>query len=82
MFFTLQGNVATIVRKDQYGVSVGGTFDAVSVQAFGRRTFQDTTLYGVGASYNLGGGASLVGGVTAGSGATPTRADFGVAMRF
>jgi outer membrane protein OmpU len=39
------------------------------------------TSYGLGASYNLGGGASLVGGVERTTQKT-TRADFGVSFRF
>lgn len=39
------------------------------------------TAYGLGASYNLGGGASLVGGVERTTQKT-TRADFGVSFRF
>ena len=51
------------LARDQYGLSVSGSFDAVTVTAFGRRDFSSNTHYGLGASYDLGGGASIVGGV-------------------
>lgn len=78
---TLQGNLG-LAKRDQYGLSVGGSFDAVSGNAFVRRTFDDTTVYGIGASYDLGGGASVVGGIAGGNRGTSTRADLGVAMSF
>jgi outer membrane protein OmpU len=69
---------------DQYGLSVTGTFDATTVTAFARRDFADNTHYGVGGSYNLGGGASIVGGVVRQDlGATSnTIADFGLSFSF
>ena len=50
-------------RRDQYGISMAATFDAVGVSAFAHRDFFRTTNIGVGASYDLGGGARIVGGV-------------------
>ena len=71
----------------QYGLSATGSFDAVSVTAFGRRDFAEDTHIGLGASYNLGGGASLRGGVVntnfkAAGVKSRTVADFGVAFSF
>lgn len=51
------------VSKNQMGVSVSGGFDATTVTAFVRRDFAKDTHYGIGASYDLGGGASLAGGI-------------------
>jgi len=68
---------------DQYGLSVSTTFDATTVTAFARNDFNDDTHYGLGAAYDLGGGASLVGGIVrndAGTGST--LADFGLKFKF
>lgn len=78
---TLQGNLGT-AKRDQYGLSIGGSFDAVSGNVFARRTFDNVTVYGIGASYDLGGGASVVGGLAGGNRGTATRADLGIAMSF
>ena len=71
----------------QYGLSATGTFDAVSVTAFGRRDFAEDTHAGLGASYDLGGGASLRGGVVntnfnAAGVKSRTVADLGLAFSF
>jgi outer membrane protein OmpU len=71
----------------QYGVSASGTFDAVTVSAFGRRDFDKDTHIGIGAAYNLGGGASVRGGIVntnfnAAGKASRTVADLGVAFTF
>lgn len=74
-------------RRSQYGLSVSGDFDATTVTAFAKRGFT-TTDYGIGASYDLGGGASLMGGISRqGSNSTleissRTRADFGLNFSF
>jgi outer membrane protein OmpU len=72
-------------RRDQYGISMAASFDAVGVSAFAHRDFFRTTNIGVGASYDLGGGARIVGGVRnenpKGS-SSNTTADFGVAFSF
>ncbi len=79
--------VALDGRRTQYGLSATGTFDAVTVSAFGYRNFF-TTDYGIGASYDLGGGASFRGGIArsgsnAGAGIEAnTVADIGVAFTF
>ncbi|MGP9789771.1 porin [Roseinatronobacter sp. NSM] len=75
------------LRRNQYGLSVSGDFDATTVTAFINRNFE-TTNYGIGASYDLGGGASLVGGISRrGSNTTTgtdnrTRADMGLNFSF
>ncbi|TVP73096.1 MAG: porin [Rhodobacteraceae bacterium] len=66
----------------QYGLSVSGSFDEVTVTAFGRRDFDSDTHYGIGASYNLGGGAALRGGVVRNGTSSDTVADFGLAFTF
>jgi outer membrane protein OmpU len=73
--------------KDQYGLSASGTFDAITVSAFGRRDFDKDTHIGIGASYDLGGGAALRGGVintnfNAAGRKSRTVADMGVAFTF
>jgi len=73
--------------RDQYGLSVSGSFDAVTVTAFGRRDFSSNTHYGLGASYDLGGGASFVGGVVRDGTPTATSsnqtiADLGLTFSF
>lgn len=73
------------LRRDQYGVSGSMKFDAITASAYYRRGFDDFNNFGVGASYDLGGGASLVGGIvrrTASGAPNQTRADFGVSMSF
>ncbi|WFE75592.1 porin [Roseinatronobacter sp. S2] len=53
----------TNLSRSHYGLSVTGEFDATTVTAYARRTIQSSTNYGIGASYDLGGGATLVGGI-------------------
>ena len=53
---------------DQYGVSASYKMDALTATAYWRKESIDVlaadyTAYGLGASYDLGGGASVVGGV-------------------
>lgn len=73
------------VSKNQMGVSVSGGFDATTVTAFVRRDFAKDTHYGLGASYDLGGGASLDGGIVRTRFNAPgnrTVADLGLNFRF
>ncbi|MCC5961225.1 MAG: porin [Rhodobacteraceae bacterium] len=60
---TILGGLTNLSRS-HYGLSVSGEFDATTVTAFARRTIQSSTNYGIGASYDLGGGATLVGGIS------------------
>ncbi len=96
------GNLGNILkdtrqfRRDQYGASVEANFDEVTVSLFGNRDFFGSTKAGIGASYDLGGGAQIVGGIarertydvqavleeTDTSRTRRTRADFGVKMSF
>ncbi|MCH8467523.1 MAG: porin, partial [Roseinatronobacter sp.] len=78
---------AGFAAKDQYGLSASGTFDAITVSAFGRRDFAKDTHIGVGAAYNLGGGATLRGGVVntnfnAANKKSRTVGDLGLAFTF
>ncbi|SDX30267.1 porin [Roseicitreum antarcticum] len=75
---------ATGAVSAQYGLSASATFDAVGVSAFVRRDFTDLTHYGIGGSYDLGGGAALKGGIVRQELAVgdATRADFGIAFDF
>jgi len=50
-------------KRDQYQLSLAGTFDATTVTAYYARNYGGAQSAGVGASYDLGGGASIVGGI-------------------
>lgn len=69
---------------DQFGISLDYAFGATTVTAFAREVDPDvgasSTYIGVGASYDLGGGASLVGGIVDND--VDTVADFGVSFKF
>ncbi|PZX42117.1 outer membrane protein OmpU [Roseinatronobacter thiooxidans] len=73
-------------NANQYGLSASGTFDAVTVSAFGRQDFNKDRHIGIGASYDLGGGASLKGGIVNtnfdADVKSRTRADMGLAFTF
>ncbi len=74
-------------KQSQYGLSATGSFDALSVSAFGRRDFAKDTHIGIGAAYDLGGGASLRGGIVntnfnAVGVKSRTQADLGLAFTF
>jgi len=74
-----------VETRTQYGLGVSGTFDATTVSAFGRRDFAKDRYLGLGASYDLGGGASIKGGVvhmSPNTGSSETVADFGLAFTF
>ena len=71
----------------QLGVGAGTTFDLVSVNAFARQDFFKDRHFGVGASYDLGGGASIDAGirhtrVNDDDDDNVTQADLGVSMSF
>jgi len=75
------------VSRNQYALSVSGSFDAVTVTAFGRQEFTKNRHLGLGASYDLGGGAKIVGGVVntnfnAANTKSRTIADMGLTFSF
>jgi outer membrane protein OmpU len=80
-----KGNV---LDTTQYGIGAGYAMDALSIDAFYRKTELDTASdvnsYGVGAAYDLGGGAAVEGGVARieQDDASNTMADLGVTFRF
>jgi outer membrane protein OmpU len=75
-------DLEAVVPEDvQYGLGISTTFDATTVSAFARRDFFDVSHYGVGASYDLGGGASMVGGIAKSQGSDAV-ADFGLSFSF
>ena len=73
-----------------YGASVDYTVGATTITGFAKEfdfDVVDFTRYGIGASYDLGGGAALKGGIVGGdddgaNGNFDTIADFGVAFSF
>ena len=69
---------------DQWGISAAYTFDATTVSAF--YTDRDDGLgseaFGIGAVYDLGGGASVRGGYVSNETTDNDAFDFGVSMRF
>jgi len=76
-----------VVSRNQLGLSASGTFDATTVSAFVRRDFFRDTHYGLGASYDLGGGAAFEGGVrrtsfNAAGVSSQTVADMGLSFSF
>ena len=90
---TFSGVTAKVVymKKDvvgfdpeSYGVSATYAMDAISVTGFYRQedvTAANTAYFqGIGASYSLGGGATLAGGVVNNDGLT--KADLGVTFKF
>lgn len=67
----------------QYGASVSSSFGATTVSAFVNHqevAGATTDNYGIGGSYDLGGGASVVGGVAGGD--SVTQADLGIKFSF
>ncbi len=74
-----------VVKRDQYGLSASASFDAVTGIIYARRDFFNRRNIGLGARYDLGGGASVVGGIVRRTGAgagSQTVADLGVSMSF
>jgi outer membrane protein OmpU len=76
-------------NNTHYGVSAEGSFDATTVTAFAYRGLDGNTDFGIGAAYDLGGGASIKGGiardkfdVTPTTTDTTTVADLGLAFTF
>jgi outer membrane protein OmpU len=97
---TVGGGFGTFARHRSLGASVGASFDELGMTAYVIRKRQTTpggagnvtlTSAGLGASWDLGGGASLVGGVARvqefdlsvpNLKSSKTVADFGVSLRF
>jgi outer membrane protein OmpU len=74
-------------KQNQFAVSASGKFDEITVTAFGRRDFAKNTYVGIGGIYDLGGGASLRGGIVNTNPNAPTtksttQADFGLNFSF
>lgn len=84
----LTSDLASVAAsRNQMGLSVSGSFDAVTVSAFGRRDFARDRHLGIGAAYDLGGGATFAGGVrhtnfNAAGASNQTVADLGVRFSF
>ena len=51
------------LQQYQFGASVEGSFDAITATAFAREDFFEDRHFGLGASYDLGGGARIDAGV-------------------
>ncbi len=78
------GTASGAVDGDQYGVSVSYGMGAIEATAFYQNS-EDLGAFeawGVGASYDLGGGASLVGGYASNETTGEDAFDFGMSMSF
>jgi outer membrane protein OmpU len=75
---------AVLDNAKQYAMSVGYTVDAISGTVFytDDSDLGGTTAYGLGASYDLGGGAALVGGISKDHDANESAYDLGITMSF
>lgn len=77
-----------VLDVDQYGLSASYTMDAVSLDAFWRKTDvedgREIDAYGIGATYDLGGGAAIEGGIAKIDDGTDPNviADLGVTFEF
>jgi outer membrane protein OmpU len=69
------------IDDDQWAVSGDYTFGATTLTAYYNNVFGDDT-WGVGAAYDLGGGASLVAGYAADEEADDDAYDFGISFTF
>lgn len=78
------GTASGDIDGDQYGVSVDYTFDAITGTLFynDREELGGAEAYGVGASYDLGGGASLKAGFAQNETADDSAYDFGISFSF
>jgi outer membrane protein OmpU len=72
----------TAVDDDQYAVSLDYAMGAASFTVFTEKNFAGQDHYGAGAAYDLGGGASLKGGIADGDSLTDASYDFGLSMSF
>ncbi|MCR8724947.1 porin [Frigidibacter sp. ROC022] len=73
-----------LANMDEYALSLDYVFGAATVTAFyhGVDNAANDNFYGLGASYDLGGGASIVGGVVSGDNMADPIMDFGISMTF
>ena len=82
----IYGSSNGVVNGDQYALSVDYKADALTVTAFYSNknlpTVSVQEAYGLGASYDLGGGASVVGGYSHNETTNADAFDVGVAMSF
>lgn len=80
----LYGKASGAVDGTQYAISAGYTVDAIGVTAFytDDSKIGGAKAYGLGASYDLGGNASIVGGVAKNRAAASTAYDLGVTFKF
>ena len=82
----IYGSASGTVDGDQYAVSVDYKADALTVTAFYSNkdlpTVSVQEAYGLGASYDLGGGASVVGGYSHNETTNDDSYDLGVSMSF
>ena len=78
-----QANVG-LLNGNQYAISVDYKMDALTVTAFynNKVDIGGQEAYGLGASYDLGGGASLVGGYSQNQTSNEAAYDLGVSMSF
>jgi outer membrane protein OmpU len=86
----IYGSASGVADGDQYALSVDYKADALTVTAFysnkditvGILPFAVQEAYGLGASYDLGGGASVVGGYSHNETVNQDAFDLGVSMSF
>jgi outer membrane protein OmpU len=79
------GSASDFFDFKQYGIGVASTFDALTVKGYAKKndsTLVVVTTYGLGAEYDLGGGAKLVGGIADNDIGGDTIADFGLSFSF
>ena len=77
---TVKAKIADKAAGTAYALSVDYAINGATVTAFYADDNAVSANYGIGAAYDLGGGASVVGGI--GSVAGRTVADLGVKMSF
>ncbi|MFN4058932.1 MAG: porin [Roseinatronobacter sp.] len=74
------------VKANQYGLDVHTKFDAIGIQFRAKRDFAKETHLGLGATYDLGGGAMFGASINqvkpSGAGAAVRTADVGVSFKF
>jgi outer membrane protein OmpU len=78
------GSASGAIDGDQFGISLDYVFGATTVTVYyaDKEELGSTEAYGIGASYDLGGGASLKGGFVQNETADTDGFDFGLSMKF